>query len=67
MKLLTARSKISSHSAAQSMWGGSAQTLTAKAAGCFLLTSHGCRMTSNVLICEARLPKQRARSDLCRF
>lgn len=44
------------------VWGGGA-----KALGCFLLTSHGCRMTSNVLICKARLSKQRVRSDLCRF
>lgn len=47
--------------------GGQRVDAGCKAAGCFLLTSHGCRMTSHVLICEARLPKQRARSDLCGF
>lgn len=45
------------------VWGVGANVQAAEAPGCFLLTSHGCRMTFNVLICKARLPKQRVRSD----
>lgn len=67
MKLLLNRSKILFHSAAKSVWEKGEGGQCAKASGCFLLTSHGCRMTSNVLICKARLSKQRVRSDLCGF